>query len=447
MHAILTADERTVDQARLRLQEMTHTALKWDAIFSKRVRQSVFSYEKEQVYDLYFPLQRAAYDTVYLHASVPLYRSSTSFDLLARAMNAVADGGRLFVEQELLCELESEGRLDRAGLDMALGPPDETHDHFLVYRAKKRRVPEDKSILGWYYNQRGNIVEANVTGGLMVGKSAEMASAVMRRLLYPGAPLDLAPKRLPRKIISDIVAQVRASPVAPQPVDIAAEKLEGISYAWNWEVHGAKFKQYQESWENYLIPGTLYKAAGIGALLKRSYPDRKDLSFLEHGGNAGLLTAQLLLDLPEMLSLAVCCEIDVVPLINANHLFNHYEDRLLDKMYVWNAACDGFSYDRQFSVIAFVHMLLYARRDLLPQTLSAAWEALEPGGMLLVLENTHPPTLLNGTDGDIMFHVEELEAYLDAFGAVQRAFPSSGAPATAEDGKRHPLIRYVRKPA
>lgn len=444
MHVILTGDHRTVEKQTQPLARALSRPISWTVILSKRARNAVFTYQPGETYNLFFPLQPAAYQTVFVHGSVELFEAGTSLDFLARAMNAVARGGYLHIDPAALAATPGSGRVTQAMALELLGKPDETSGGFWSYQGRAGRLPEDRSILGWYYNQRGTIVESNVTGGLISGKSAEMATSLFGELAYPGVPMETTLKRLPRQVIVDITQRVRAGTLsADRPATVPPP--EKVAYTWDWESHGKKFRQYQESWENYLVPGSIYKAAAIASVIRRIYPGRRDLSFLEHGGNAGVLTAQLLLELQDTLALGVCCEIDVVPLLNALNIFHHYPDRLAGRMYVRNVAADEFEYDRRFSVIAFVHMLLYVRRDLLPRVLARAWDALEPGGMLLTLENTSPPTTLTGVDADIMLTRDELEEYLRPFGEIEFAVAGTGEPARQADGDTKPLIRFVRK--
>jgi len=153
----------------------------------------------------------------------------------------------------------------------------------------------------------------------------------------------------------------------------------------------------------------------------------------------------LLLDLQDKLTLGVCCEIDVVPLLNALNLYHYFHDRLNGRMYVRNHAADSFEYARNFSIVAFVHMLLYVRRDLLPEVLKRAWDALEPDGILLVFENTVPPSSMDGVDSEIIFTVDELENYMSHFGEIEYALPGTGQEVTQDMGLKKPLVRYVRK--
>jgi SAM-dependent methyltransferase len=444
MHVILTGDHRSVDKQTQPLARALSRPITWTAILSKRARNAVFDYVPGSAYNLFFPLQRAAYQTVFVHGSVELFESGTSLDFLARAMNAVSREGRLYLDAAALAMHAGSGCLTEAMALELLGPPDETVGEFWTYKGRPERLPEDRSILGWYYNQRGTIVETNVTGGLISGKSVALATSLFGDLAYPGATMETTLKRLPRQVINDIARQVRDGTLSPEQT-AAVPPPDNVAYTWDWESHGKKFRQYQESWESYLIPGSIYKAASIASMIRRLYPGRRDLSFLEHGGNAGVLTAQLLLDLQDSLALGVCCEIDVVPLLNALNIFHHFPGRLHGRMYVRNAAADDYEYDRKFTVIAFIHMLVYVRRDFLARILSRAWEALEPGGMLLTLENTYPPTPLTGVDAEIMLMRDELEQYLGRFGEIEFASPGTGEAAKRDDGDARPLIRFVRK--
>lgn len=444
MHTILTGDHRNLDRQTLALSRALDRAITWTVNFSRRARNAVFTYEAGESYNLFFPLQRAAYETVFIHASVELYETSASLDFLARAMNAVSPVGFLYLDPGLMTKTAGQGYLTTSMVRQHLGEPDEIKGGFWSYRGKKVPVKEDRSILGWYYNQRGIIVETNVTGGLIAGKSAEIARAILGDLIYPGDSIDTFPKRLPRTTIVDIVDKVRAGTLTAYKLATVPE-LERIAHNWDWDSHGQKFRQYQESWENYLIPGNIYKAATIASLMRRLFPGRRDLSFLEHGGNAGLLTAQLLLDLQDTLALGVCCEIDIVPLLNALNIHRHYADRLSGRMYVRNVSADSLDYDRKFSVVAFVHMLLYVRRDILPEVLRRAWNAVEPGGILLVFENTSPPTTLTGVDADIVFFRDELEKFLMPFGEIEFALPGTGERVEQSAGLTAPLFRFIRK--
>lgn len=426
------------------LAENLHHALghsiDWTTRFLRQTRAAVFSYEPGACQSLYYPLQRRAYHSLFIHGSTELFASGTALDFLSRAMNALAPDGTLYIDPAVF---SGDNRLSRAMVETLLGAP-AMQSSYLTYPARDARLPEDRSMLGWWYDQRGTIVETNVTGGGIHGKNPHYARAVFGDFLYPGDLPQTLLTRLPRETIETIVNRVRSGDL-PRGSLADVPPQEGVAYSWNWETHGKKFQSLQESWENYLIPSNIAKAASIGAVLQRAFPGRRDLSFLEHGGNAGLVTAQLLLD--ERIATGVCCEIDIVPLLNGLNLYHHYHDRLHGRMHVRTQSADAATYERRYSMIAFIHMLLYIRRDLLPQVLQQAWDALEPGGILLSHENTTPPTTSGGVDGPIIFTPEELESYLAPFGEIHYAHHSSGQPVDRSEGQRIPLIRYVKKPA
>ena len=160
-----------------------------------------------------------------------------------------------------------------------LGQPDEIVSGFWRYPGRQKPLPESHSILGWYYNQRGKIVETNVTGGLVSGKSSDIVQQIFGNLVYPGDAIDTFPKRLPRATLVDIVEKVRNGILSVNtPANV--RELEKVAQSWSWDSHGQKFRQYQESWENYLMPGNMYKAASISSIIRRLFPGRADLSFL-----------------------------------------------------------------------------------------------------------------------------------------------------------------------
>lgn len=444
MNAIFTNNHRNLDKQTDALSKAINQKVYWTINLTKKTRNSVYNYNAGESYSLFFPLQPSAYETVFIHDSVELYETDCSKDFLARALNAVSRTGNLYLGPNLMNDTVGAGKLTKKMVLEVLGDPNDVICGFWSYSGRKLPLAENHSILGWYYNQHAKIVESNVTGGLIVGKSSEFAKAILGNILYPGDNIDTFPKRLPRRTIVEIVNKVRSGEIIQNNKE-PLPALENITYDWSWDSHGNKFRQYRESWENYLIPGNIYKAATIASIIRRLFPGRVDLSFIEHGGNAGLLTAQLLLEMEDMLTLGVCCEIDIVPLLNARNIHHHYSERLDGRMFVRNASADSIDYDREFSIVAFVHMLLYVRRDILNEILQRAWDSIEPGGILLVFENTSPPTTLTGVDADIVFFRDELEEYLASFGEIEYAFPGTGQSAERKTGETVPLFRFVRK--
>lgn len=98
-------------------------------------------------------------------------------------------------------------------------------------------------------------------------------------------------------------------------------------------------------------------------------------------------------------------------------------------------------------VVTVLASLLYLPRDDAREVLRRAWEALRPGGLLIVHENIQQDAFRGRSkDYDIMFTADELDSFLRPFGPIERWASNTPIVVPAEDAGIKSLFRVVQKP-
>jgi hypothetical protein len=193
----------------------------------------------------------------------------------------------------------------------------------------------------------------------------------------------------------------------------------------------------------YLVGGLAYKAPLVGGLLKTLRPNRGPGRHLDIGGAYGLLAAELRAD-PE-LAIAESVTLD------ANPAFGPLAARLAESRNWAPGAPPAFTCAAVEDVGSFpvadlvtaIGSLLYVPRSHLPTTLDRLWEAVEPGGLLVVHENIKAPSY--SRDYDVMFEPEELDGFLGRYGTIRYFSSTRAIELRPETVRRATVFRAVVK--
>ena len=193
---------------------------------------------------------------------------------------------------------------------------------------------------------------------------------------------------------------------------------------------------------NYAVGGVGYKAPLIRHIIAQHMPGRRDLALLDVGGGTGVVAAELLLSEPAIAE-ATSCDPYLPHLALSQRLVCRFAPELAGRFRIAHATAEAMTYDRSYDVITFLGSLLYVPRASTTATLDAAWNALRPGGMLIVHENIRNERYER--DRGHMFTAEELDGYLAPYGPSTYWLSTATARVAAADVRDRSVFRVHMK--
>lgn len=383
--------------------------------FSARSREYLFPLGKDQTGSAFCPLPPRILDGIVIDSTFELFRTTMSEDWLVSITGALKPNKPLFLSKRMLDLAVEANRLPLERIVALLGTPQDDKGEWLQFRRPHQLPSHPLSVLGAYHQARGDFVLNAIFGGSISGAAPDRLAAFLGTIADEVPTTE--PLRLPRQEIVRIVKGTRESKFGPS--NPASDVRPPRRTVWSFKEDAERITAHTNSWSNYLLPGTFYKASALASVIRQLFDTSRPLSFLEHGGYAGLLSMQLLAERDLNIQRATCCEVDSAVLLNTRELASRLGPYIADRFKMKITSAEAMEYKESYDVIAFVHLLLYLRRDILSETLRRAYDALSKGGALVILENTKPPTTSGGVDDDIIFSPEELDAVLASIGSVE----------------------------
>jgi SAM-dependent methyltransferase len=197
--------------------------------------------------------------------------------------------------------------------------------------------------------------------------------------------------------------------------------------------------------QSYSISGVAYKGALLSHIIKEHFRSGQTLKYLDQGGGYGLLTVELLLNKGLNIAKGVTCDINPKNEALAFQLFTEFRQQLEKRFFFETVAAQDFEYGESFDVISYVGSLLYVPKDKTQNVLKKAWNALNPGGVLIIHENIKQTSYVR--DYEVMFTVEELDELLSQFGEVKRYLSTAASQIRKEAAASKSVFRVVQKQA
>ena len=195
----------------------------------------------------------------------------------------------------------------------------------------------------------------------------------------------------------------------------------------------------------YLSLGAGAKAAYIKHILQTSFPADRPLKICDHGSAAGMVPLQLLLEPDLMIEQAWAIEpLDQFLAMTAD-LYRAYAPAFSGRFFYDHAYAEGYDYPERMDAISMIHMLLLLDPEKREAVLRRAWEALNPGGVLIALEIPKTEKSRSAAYFDKMLPAAEIERLLSLFGPVQRLHPTRLREISRRDAGAAPVFRYVKK--
>src|SRR5262249_9222423 len=192
----------------------------------------------------------------------------------------------------------------------------------------------------------------------------------------------------------------------------------------------------------YLVVGLSSKASVINRIVSDQFGRVQGLSYLDVGGGFGGLAAELLLMDGGRYRKVVTRDYSSLHLALATELYSGMHEHLRGKFFFSPGEAVTFRYTEQLDIISFVGVLLYLRTHL-DHVIRSAWNAIAPGGLLVVHENIKAAP--NSVDYDKMFTAAELDGLLGECGPIAYYHPDSRLRLPKRVVGNRTVFRVVRK--
>jgi SAM-dependent methyltransferase len=194
--------------------------------------------------------------------------------------------------------------------------------------------------------------------------------------------------------------------------------------------------------DSYFIDAGRFKAPILAHILATVLGERP-ISLADIGSGPGIVPMELCLDGRLRIDRAVVIDASPSFRATAEAIMRHLD--LRGRLECVTATGEEFAFGRRFDAISYISSLLHVRKDRLPATVERAWDALSPGGILVIWENVRSASSV--TQSDYMFTATSLDAELGRFGEI-RYFSSTAAMEVAPDKVGDQAVfRVVRKPS
>ncbi len=198
----------------------------------------------------------------------------------------------------------------------------------------------------------------------------------------------------------------------------------------------------QASALGYYIGGLSYKAPLLRSIM-RQHSIGRGARIVDMGAGYGLLPAELLLD-PE-LGVACATATDISTLNESLAAALRKGLGLDGSRFTFRLSpAQDFRFDEGVDMVSYVGSLLYVPREHLADCLGRAWDALRPGGILVIHENIRDPKYVR--DFKFMFEVEELDAALARLGPIRRFASTREQELSKDDAAAKSVFRVVQRP-
>ncbi len=180
----------------------------------------------------------------------------------------------------------------------------------------------------------------------------------------------------------------------------------------------------------------------VGNLLAPLKKQGEPLRILDGGGGAGFICMELLLSDPDI-EQAINVDSSYYNLVPATHALNHFIPQLDHRWQMNMSSMEDFTYDGSYHAVTFMRSLFSVDRDRARIMLSRVWEALIPGGLLIVLEIIG--TGKHATAAGELFSAPSLDCLLQEFGEVEYFHSRAAIYLTKHEAGEKSVFRVVRK--
>jgi SAM-dependent methyltransferase len=195
---------------------------------------------------------------------------------------------------------------------------------------------------------------------------------------------------------------------------------------------------------SYWIGGLAYKTPAI-AHVARLCGLQHGASLLDCGGGVGHLAIDCVLDPECPIKRATTVDLSPGNALIFERIARDLRPALKGRVGFTLGSFASWLPDEPVDMIACLAALMYLPRAQVNATLSAWWDKLKPGGVLLIHENIRQPDTPPRRDLDMMFDSEELNGKLQPLGEQRFLAATAMRELSAADGAGKSVFRFIQK--
>ena len=378
----------------------------------------------DRVYNVYTPRGPASYDRICIGPSVVLFDNNWARAFLRYALSLVKPGGTL-----LLARTKSSARGGRELLSLEaarryMGGEETSAGATvaLVVRRGETLPPPVRSTLTAFIEDEAELTAALASYYREKSVTAEQI-ARMADISHPSHPIGCV------SALDD-------------PSHPSTENLQRQQQASGSDDGG--YATYVASLNPYMFDGVRYKHGLVSFLIRTCAPElaSQPIDIVDVGAAFGLLPIELTLDEGLHVNSAVAVELGLGYAIGADRIVRRCGG-LNGRFLFAHAQAETFQFTTPLHVATFIGSLLYVAKDALHSSLDKVWNALAPGGLLIVHENIRRPSF---NQAELMFSIDEIDALMGRYGPVRYFMSTAAVELTRERAGDKSVFRVVKKP-
>lgn len=364
------------------------------------------------------PLPTRQFDIAVVLPSARLFANPWGQSYLANIWQAVVHEGYILVA--VGDKRGGRGQLTRQELEVWLGSAVGALGPFAVFRAGSTPLEPSRSTLTWF---RENMMPFLTTD--LLARSGEIDVGAL-----PGGPAGA------EFLLNDPRHVAAYSTTASATRRAAKRESEGLRDAL--ERAAGRL--------SYSVGGVSYKSAVVRHIIATCLASNQQqpVHYCDLGGGIGLLAAELLLDERCPVTEAVNVDLNSINIRLAAELARTWARDFDGGFKCWAGSFADYPFTTQPDIVTLIGSLLYLPQDERFAMLRRIWEALKPGGLLIVHENIKDPRFVH--DYEVMFTVDEIDSLLEPLGKVRRFASQALVEYDKAAAGERSVFRVVQKP-
>lgn len=356
------------------------------------------------------PGLQGRFDAVVLGASLIVFATDWHKTLFQLASNMICEGGELLVAPNLLANANSKLGLSQEKLAQWLGTKSVNRKSGLLsFSVEKQKV--NHSVLLWL---------------------AESATDYIQRLAVNF-------ENTKKNSFADLGLLQASNSFESKGAEFPGEFTRKRDLSD--QVRRTLFGEVE-----YLGLGTGQKVAALNAVVEHYCEAQSQFAIVDHGSAAGLIPLQAMLENSDLISNIYLIE----PLSNfcslAHDLFKFQTASMRSRIAYVNSISDDYEYDVSPGVISFFHMFFLIEPEKRKVVFKRAYDALLPGGAILLLEIPKTPQNQSAHYYSKMMTWNDLEAMCEPYDNTIYLDPRYLNEVKPENFIDKPIVRIVRKP-
>lgn len=389
-------------------------------VFTQTSRFIGFPYNNTHIGNILYPNFDGSFEKILMGSTLRLYNNPWGEAFLEKLNDSLTPDGTIIVPFFPDEKAESRGYWSLAALKKIFSQSVQVFkkDFFVEFKKEKSLLVKRQSILSWYFQDYAKLLIDDLT----------------RSVSLVGTPKDNI-----FSYCSDMMLNFKCQGAGDESVVVNDDSIRGQVLI---DIPKA-FKR-----QSYWLYGVNFKSAVMAHIIKKYFDRNHKLNLIDHGAGPGLLTGELLLNKELNIAKAVNSDICLINMVLARRMFAHFRDELDGRFFFNLGKSEEYDYKDSYNIVIFIGSLLYVSKDKVLNTLVRAWEAIRPGGILVVQENIKMPSYEGKgppKDYNVMFTVDELEDLLSRFGHIDYYMSTSTTSVPKEKVGEKSVFRVVKK--